>query len=457
MLARFALDDLANWKDKKKRKPLVVRGARQVGKSCLIRMFAEEAGLDLLEINIELHDDYIGCFTSKDPRQIVTLLELKTSRKIIPGKTLLFLDEIQTAPEILASLRYFYELLPELHVIAAGSLLEFILEEHTFSMPVGRIEYLHLGPMTFKEFLDGTGRAQLKNFIEMFEFQESFPTVIHEELMTVFRLYSAIGGMPEAIQAYADTGSLLEVDAVKQSILLTYRNDFSKYGRRVKNTSLQKVFQKLPLQVGQKLKYVNLDRNEKSSDLKKALHLLALARVYYPVFHTAANGVPLRAESNEKMQKPLFLDVGLLTAASGMSYADIAAVDEVKLINSGSICEQFVGQHLLYARPRYEEPELFYWCREKRQASSEIDYVLAVGNMIFPVEVKAGKTGTLKSLQIFIREKGLRAGVRFNADLPAFHAADFTLPGVSETFRLLSLPLYMVEELPRIIRSIFPG
>jgi len=455
MLARFALGDLANWKDKKRRKPLVVRGARQVGKSFLIRMFAAEAGLDLLEINLELRGDYAGCFASKDPRQIISLLELKASRKIIPGKTLLFLDEIQAAPEILASLRYFYELLPELHVIAAGSLLEFVLEEHTFSMPVGRIEYLHLGPMTFKEFLDGTGRAQLRNFIENFQIDDSFPPVIHAELMKVFRLYGAIGGMPEAVQAYVDTGSLLEVDAVKQSILLTYRDDFSKYGRRVKSTRLQKVFQKLPLQVGRKLKYVNLDRDEKSSDLKNALHLLALARVYYPVFHTAANGVPLRAESNEKMLKPLFLDVGLLTTATGMSYADLAAVDEVELINTGSICEQFVGQHLLYARPRYEEPELFYWCREKRQASSEIDYVLAVGSMIFPVEVKAGKTGTLKSLQIFIREKGLKAGVRFNAGQPAFHEADFTLPGVSEKFGLLSLPLYMVEELPRIIRGIF--
>jgi uncharacterized protein len=456
VLKRSALTYLEKWKDKKKRKPLVVRGARQVGKSCLVRLFSEETGLELLEINLELHDDYVACFTSKDPHQIITLLELKASLKIRPGKTLLFLDEIQAAPEILASLRYFYELLPELHVIAAGSLLEFVLEEHTFSMPVGRIEYLHLGPMSFKEFLDGIGREQLRNFIEQFQLQDQFPTVIHKELIKVLRLYFAIGGMPEAIQTYQDTGSMLEVDAVKQSILLTYRDDFSKYGRRVKHTRLQKVFQKLPMQVGRKLKYVNLDRNEKSSDLKKTLHLLDLARVYYPVFHTAANGVPLRAESNEKMQKPLFLDVGLLTAASGMSYADIATVDEVKLINTGSICEQFIGQHLLYARLFYEEPELFYWCREKRQASSEIDYVLAFGGKIFPVEVKAGKTGTLKSLQIFIKEKGLDFGVRFNADLPAIHDADFSLPGTVGTFTLLSLPLYMVEELPRIIRTIFP-
>ena len=153
MLQRSTLQHLITWQTKKTRKPLVIRGARQVGKSCLVRLFAEQASLDLMEINLELNEDYIDCFTSKDPRQITALLELKTSRKILPGKTLLFLDEIQAAPQILASLRYFYELMPELHVITAGSLLEFVLQEHTFSMPVGRIEYLHLGPMTFEEYL----------------------------------------------------------------------------------------------------------------------------------------------------------------------------------------------------------------------------------------------------------------------------------------------------------------
>ena len=453
MLNRSALQYLKNWKDKKIRKPLVIRGARQVGKSYLVRIFAEEAGLDLMEINLELQDEYASCFISKDPNQIITLLELKTSRKISPGRTLLFLDEIQATPQILSSLRYFYELMPALHVIAAGSLLEFILEEHVFSMPVGRIEYLHLGPMTFKEFLVGSGRDQLREFLEQFLIRDSFSSVIHAEFIKMYRIYCAIGGMPEAVQAYQDNGSMLDVETIKQSILLTYRDDFSKYGKRVKHFRLQKVFQKLPLQVGQKLKYINLDRNEKSCELKKALHLLALAKVYAPVYHSGSNGVPLRAESNEKMQKPLFLDVGLLASACGMSYADIAGIDEVKLVNSGSISEQFIGQHLLYARQYYEEPELFYWCREKRQASSEVDYVQAYGSMIFPVEVKAGKTGTLKSLQVFIKEKGAELGVRFNADLPTLHDAKFTLPGESGNFRLLSLPLYMVEELSRIIKS----
>lgn len=320
MLKRSALQYLRNWKDKQSRKPLVIRGARQVGKSYLVRIFAKDAGLDLIEINLELNDDFAGCFQTKDPHQIITLLELKLSRKITPGKSLLFLDEIQVAPQILASLRYFYELLPELHLITAGSLLEFILEEHTFSMPVGRIEYLHLGPMTFKEFLQGINKEQLREFIEQYQIQDGLPAVIHDELMKLFRIYCIVGGMPEAIQTYQSSNSMHEVDTIKHSILLTYRDDFSKYGKRVKHTRLQKVFQKLPLQVGQKLKYVNLDRDEKSVDLKATLHLLALAKVYTPIYHSGANGIPLRAESNEKMQKPLFLDVGLLATACGMSY-----------------------------------------------------------------------------------------------------------------------------------------
>jgi predicted AAA+ superfamily ATPase len=454
MLQRNTLQYLSTWRNKKTRKPLVIRGARQVGKSCLVRLFAEQASLDLMEINLELHEDYIDCFTSKDPKQIITLLELKASRKILPGKTLLFLDEIQSAPQILASLRYFYELMPELHVIAAGSLLEFVLQEHVFSMPVGRIEYLHLGPMTFKEFLVGIGKGQLSDFLEQFQATEELPEVIHRELIQTFKLYCAVGGMPEAVQVYQESGSMLEADAVKQSILLTYRDDFNKYGQRVNHRLLQNVFQSLPLHVGQKLKYVNLARNEKSTEVKKALHLLALARIYTPVYHAAANGIPLHAECNQKVQKPLFLDVGLLSTACGMSYADIAHLDDVSLINAGALCEQFIGQHLLYARPSYEEPELFYWVREKRQASSEVDYVLSVGTGIFPVEVKAGKTGTLKSLQVFLQEKKCSLGIRFNAALPSLHEATFALAKKTGTFRLLSLPLYLVEELPRLIRSI---
>jgi predicted AAA+ superfamily ATPase len=301
-MRRIALEYLNNWKTRPNRKPLILRGARQVGKSYLVRIFAEKEELDLLELNLETEAGILECFQSKNPLEIISLLELKTNRKIIPGKTILFLDEIQKATEIFASLRYFYEKLPELHVILAGSLFDFVFEEHNFSMPVGRIEYLYLGPMTFKEFLEGLGKENLSQYLSAYSIRDKLPLAIHEELLKLFKIYLVIGGMPEAVQTYKDTNSFLEVDRVKKSILLTYRDDFSKYSSPGKKSILQKIFQTLPASVGKKIKYMNLAPDEKIHDIKKALHLLSMARIYTPVYHTAGNGIPLRAQINEKIQ-----------------------------------------------------------------------------------------------------------------------------------------------------------
>ena len=450
---RAALEYLKAWKGKSNRKPLVIRGARQVGKSYLVRSFARQCEYELFEINFEQDHDTADCFLSKHPDQILSLLELKHGQKIVPGKTLLFLDEIQATPRVFSSLRYFYEQVPGIHVVAAGSLLEFVLENHTFSMPVGRIEYLHLGPMTFKEFLGGINRENLAGLLEAASLVQPVPDVLHKELMQLFRLYLFIGGMPESIGVYADSRSLLEVDAVKHGILQTYQDDFNKYGQRVDPVRIRKVFMRLPFLVGNKLKYVHLDAAGKSTDLKKVLHLLALAKVYYPVFHSSANGIPLGAQYNEKFQKPLFLDVGLLMSACGMRLGDIQTLRNTALVNSGALCEQFIGQHLLYRNPMFMAPELFYWCREKRQASSEIDYVISLGTTVIPVEVKAGKTGTLKSLHVFVKEKRLKFGLRFNADMMSLAIVPLALPHVKGAFSLLSLPLYMVEETDRLLKE----
>ena len=179
-------------------------------------------------------------------------------------------------------------------------------------MPVGRIEYLYLGPMTFKEFLDGIGKENLSQYLNSYSIRDKLPLTVHDELLKLFKIYLVIGGMPEAVQTYKDTNSFLEVDRVKKSILLTYRDDFSKYSSPGKKSILQKIFQTLPASVGKKIKYMNLAPDEKIHDIKKALHLLSMARIYTPVYHTAGNGIPLRAQINEKIQKCLMLDVGLL-------------------------------------------------------------------------------------------------------------------------------------------------
>ncbi len=244
---RFSLKQLNEWSTLPSRKPLVLRGGRQVGKSYLVRMFAKESFESLAEVNFEQMPDTADLFLSKNPKQIVAHLESKLNQSILPGKTLLFLDEIQAAPEVFAALRYFYELMPALHVIAAGSLLDFVLEDHTFSMPVGRIEYMHLGPMTFEEFLCALGKQKLLELIHNYSLSESIPGSIHNDLMGLIKDFCVIGGMPEAVQAYVNTGSYLDCERIATGILATYRDDFAKYGRQVNSRRIEKVFSKTPL------------------------------------------------------------------------------------------------------------------------------------------------------------------------------------------------------------------
>ncbi len=448
---RHALTDLERWLHRARRKPLVIRGARQVGKTTLVRLFAEEHFEGLAELNFERRPELAGLFAGNDPRRTLELLELQLDLDLAPGRTLLFLDEIQAAPEVLASLRYFYEELPELHVVAAGSLLEFALEAPAFSMPVGRIEYLHLGPMQLDEFLRAAGKKRLARYLRRFHLGDEIPEAVHRQLTGWLRSFLIVGGMPDAVSAFFEADrSYRESEAVKHSILATFHDDFGKYGPRADAARLRKVFERLPHLVGGKLKYVHIDRGERAKDLATALRHLTQARVAYRVRHTAANGVPLGAEADERKFKVLGLDVGLMATASGLTILDLERADDVLLVNRGALCEQLVGQHLLYSTPGWEEPRLYYWAREKRGSSAEVDYVLSQGSEILPVEVKAGKTGTLKSLHLFLREKRRSFAVRLSSAPPSLLEAETSLPGSNVPFRLLSLPLYLVGEVRRL-------
>jgi predicted AAA+ superfamily ATPase len=450
---RKALDYLIEWKGRESRKPMVIRGARQVGKSYLVRLLAERAFKDLFEVNLETQPDAASLFAD-DPRRSLSLLEARYGKPIRPGETLLFLDEIQAAPEVFAKLRYLHEQVPELHVVAAGSLLEFVLEDHAISMPVGRIEYLHLGPMTFEEYLLALGRDKLAEFVKSYALGTDIPDAIHSELLALVRQFLVVGGMPGAVAAFVNSQSWRECDAVKQSILDTYRDDFAKYGRRIDPRRLRKVFDKIPLLVGSKFKYTHVDREERSRDLGPALWALCLARVAHRVRHSACNGMPLGAEADDLNFKVLFLDVGLLCRACGLSMDAVHQPTDVMLVNQGAVCEQFVGQHLLQAGEFYEEPELHYWLRQSPGSVAEVDYVISDGPQVIPVEVKAGKTGTLRSLHSFLHHKRREFGVRFNTDKPSFLDRVPNLLSEGQTgFRLLSLPLYMVNEVKRLSRE----
>lgn len=455
---RFELDYLKAWKTRISRKPIVIRGARQVGKSFLVRIFAEREFSNLLEVNFERSPDAASLFASKSPRTIVSQLEARFDVPVAPGKTLLFLDEIQAAPEVLAVLRYFHEEMPELHVVCAGSLLEFVLEEHGFSMPVGRIEYLHIGTMQFEEFLLAINRERLRQWLNDYTLDVPVPDTIHRELLRLLRQYLVVGGLPAAVKAFAETESYRECEQVQQAIVATYRDDFSKYASKVKHRRVEKVFAGIPRLIGRKFMYSQIDREERSRDLSEALHLLCLARVAHQVRHTAANGLPLAAESDDRHFKVLFLDVGLLCRGLGLGVAEIEQPDDVLLVNQGAICEQFVGQHLAFSGAGYEDPALYYWTRCERNSNAEVDYVMAVGPEVVPVEVKAGKTGTLKSMQLFVREKDRAFALRFNSDTPSLCQACTSLAiGDQKPFRLLSLPLYLVGQARRLCRAALQG
>ncbi len=454
-MKRQALKYLNDWKDSSNRKPIVIRGARQVGKSYLARLFGNSNFDNLIEVNFENDIGVHNCFKDLQPKETIDFLQTKFKQRIIPGKTLLFLDEIQALPIVLAKLRYFYEQLPELHIIAAGSLLDFVLAEHDFSMPVGRIEYLHLGPMTFEEYLLATNNEITLEHLHNFSFGNKWFEPAHQMLIEEFRKYCIIGGMPEAVANFAQTESYFEVNKILESILTNYIDDFNKYGKKIDTVLMQKVFTKIPLLVGQKIKYVNIDRDINSRILSDALNNLELAKVINRIYHTNANGIPLGAEINYKRFKTLFLDVGLLCKSCNLDITDIIDINDLSLVNSGAICEQFVGQHLLYDFPFYQRPELHCWMRQKTGTSSEIDYVIQQGSNIIPVEVKAGTTGSLKSLQVFVAQKNTKLALRLNSDLPSIVEAESNIKDQEKKkYQLVSLPFYMIGQAKRLLKEV---
>jgi predicted AAA+ superfamily ATPase len=223
--------------------------------------------------------------------------------------------------------------------------------------------------------------------------------------MSLYKTFISLGGMPQVLSTFMGTSSFKEAEIIKESIMQTFKDDFSKYGRRINHQRLLNVFTRLPENVGRKFKYVNIDRAEQAKEIQKSLNLLALAKIAYPVRHSACNGIPLGAETDERTFKILFLDVGLMLNSCGLSLLDLEKADDVILVNSGAVAEQAVGQHLLYSQDCYKEPELYYWVREKKNSEAELDYVISEGKRIIPIEVKSGKTGRLKSLHQFIYPK----------------------------------------------------
>ncbi|MBF9017779.1 MULTISPECIES: ATP-binding protein [unclassified Oceanispirochaeta] len=448
---RNALKDLNAWFDSPRRKPMILRGARQVGKSTLVRLFAKEHNLKLYELNLEKYLSLDKVFKTMNLESILLEIEGICGSISSDENALLFLDEIQSTPYALQALRYFYEEKPELAVIAAGSLLEFTLSDHSFSMPVGRITYYHLGPMSFDEFLLHQDE-ELHGFYKEHEPGDLMADSRHQALLKYQRDYLYCGGMPEAVLAFQEDP--YTVSDVHRSLIDTYQDDFAKYARKSDLIRLQQILNRIPLQVGKKIKYVHLSPDDKAAEVRRVLDLLSKAKLCSLVYHSDCSGIPLRAGRNERVFKILFLDIGLMNHLTGLNWDILRKMDERTLINEGSIAEQFIGQELLL----YYHHELHYWLREGKSNNAEVDYVIPHEGKLIPIEVKAGKSGTLKSLHQFMSHKGENRAIRFDMNKPSFQMLEVQVQNKSQyretlTFSLQSLPLYFAGRLSSIINQ----
>ncbi len=414
-MKREISEELQKWKNKKNRKVLLLRGARQVGKTYIIRKFGNSFS-NFLEVNFEEHPSVCNFFNdSLSPDKIIEKLSLYFNIAIVEGKTLLFFDEIQACPNALRSLRFFYEKAPLLHLISAGSLLEFALSEIP-SFGVGRIESLFMYPMNFYEFMEAKGLNQTVKLINNSSFNNPVEQVFHDKILNNLKIFQIIGGLPDVVKTYIETGNLILCQKIIDDLLLTYIDDFAKYKTKVSTSKLKEVFYSIAFQAGGKFKYSNVSK-EPSSGYKQALDLLIKSGLAYKVFHTAARGIPLGAQIKNNKFKVVPFDTGIYQRLQGLDLSEFILSDNQSLINKGSISEIFVHNELISTKSHNLKPEIYYWHREKRGSNAEVDYVISVNENIIPIEVKAGTKGQMQSLHLFLKERNLDYGIRISAEL----------------------------------------
>ncbi len=446
-MRRRALNTLLTWLNKKDRKPLIIRGARQVGKTWLVRELAKKCKKQVIEINFEKNLGYKDFFSSNNPYDMISIIEVAMNVSIDPSDAILFLDEVQVVPEILSKLRWFAEEMPHLPVIATGSLLDFVLNDHKFSMPVGRISYLYLEPFSFEEFLEVTDNDKLLDYIHAYEFGQNVPDILHQQLLDLLKYYRVIGGMPAVLGNWVDNRSLLEVNQIQHDLLTTYIEDFAKYPTRIMKDLLNDVMKAVPNLLGKKCKYSLINADVKSDALKNAIDLLGQARLVHKIIFTDANSVPLAAQTNNRYFKLILNDIGLAMASMGGVASD--NIIHTQLSNEGGLSEQFVGQQIRTLDPFHIDPKLFYWTNPKYGSEAEVDYVIQYQHHIVPVEVKSGSSGHLRSLHSMMSKKNHQVALRFNADVPS-------VTNIQEyNYTLVSLPQYMVGQTYRLLESVF--
>ncbi len=434
-MRRQISDSLSDWKTDENRKVLMLRGARQVGKTYIVRELAKEFKY-FVEINFEKNTETHSFFDQNlDPERICTNLSAYLRIPIIEGETLLFFDEIQSCSKAIQALRYFYELKPKLHVIAAGSLLEFALSDLT-SWGVGRIRSLYMYPMSFDEFLLANEEDALIEMKKEASAENPIISAFHEKLKEYLRYFLLIGGMPEVVKTFiGNRTDMKSVQHALSDIATSYLDDFVKYKKRIPVLRLREVMNSVVYQAGGKYIYSKAGSLSNPAQAKEALDLLEMAGLVYKVYHSSGQGIPLGSKANLKNFKCLLHDSGIFQQIAGLRITDLMVAENIDILNRGSIAEAFVGVELIKYGRETEKNQLYYWHREKRGSNAEVDYLIEKGNQIVPVEIKSGSTGKMQSLNLFINEKKSSYGIRIS------------LENFSQYGKIIVIPLYAVSNL----------
>ena len=457
---RVAEDDLFQWWTQERPKPLLLRGARQVGKSTLVKNFTQKNNISLIEINLEKQklselNNEKNFALSKVLREI----ELVSGQKIT-SNTVIFLDEIQEQPRAVRALRYFYEDGPQnLRVIGAGSLLEVVIERQNFSMPVGRVNYYHLYPLSFLEFIRAIGEENLWQMLADKNSLETLSLSVHEKCLELLQEYLLVGGMPEIVDDYRKNKDFPRCRSLQHSLLQSYREDIPKYAQKSGEASrVLDVFNYASAHVGEKVVFSNISKQH-SSQIRNAIHLASLAHVIHPVFHNSCAGLPLEAYARKAIMKLYFLDVGLYGAAMGLEDKALFTTSARDFLFKGTLMEQFVAQHLINRPREGGQSKPYYWLRQGKAGAAEVDFVFSFEGKIYPLEVKSGSQGKMRSLWQLLADKGLslalRSDLAYRQDFVSRVSHKITTgnQSISLQAKLINIPLYLVEQLPQILQQ----
>ena len=443
MFDRNILLELEKWKINPNRKPLILRGARQVGKTTVIKSFSEKFD-QFIYLNLDLDED-IALFEDKKPFEELLdgIFFLKGKKKDL-GKTLLFIDEIQSSPSAVEKIRYFYEKAPDLYVIAAGSLLETLIDLH-ISFPVGRCEYMVLKPMSFIEFLKALGEDVSAEMIQNVE----IPDYAHSKILELFRKYTYLGGMPEAISVYAESNDYVQVNKVFESLLVSYMDDVEKYSssKAMENVIRHCISSSFEL-AGSRIKFEGFGSGRyKSREIGEAMRTLGKAMLLYLIYPATNLEIPIT--TNKRMSPRLqVLDTGLINYFAGVQ-SDFFKQDNIMDIYKGKIIEHIIGQEFL-ASSFSPLHSIKFWVRDKKQSSAEVDFIINYNGKIIPVEVKSGSTGKMKSLHYFMDQSESEVAVRIYSEKLSI---DILTTQKGKKFKLINMPYYLASNIQETIRK----